>query len=243
MRPAFERQALKRYYQDEAVVASTLAHETLDPQTRAIQSAHVGVVNSVIADHGLERGLELACGSGAVTRQIQGLKAAVAVDSSPQMLALARQGVDRGTWTLLQADVLDLDLGETFPLVFSFRFLRHLDLEPRRRALAVVRHHLDDAGWFVFDVPNATVHSEGHGADLPLYEKVWSREELARELAAAGFRVERWVDTMRWHGLQRAVSRLCCRGPRSLGTSVVSALDRLPGKQPLEWTVVCRRQP
>jgi SAM-dependent methyltransferase len=243
MQPAFERQALKRYYQDESVAASSLAHESRDPQMRAIQAAHVDVVNSVISDHGIEQGLELACGSGAVTRQIEELKAAVAVDSSPQMLALARQGLDRKVWTLLQADVLDLDLGETFPLVFSFRFLRYLDPKPRRRALAVVHHHLVEGGWFVFDAPNASVEPGAQACDPPLQPKPWSREELCQELDAAGFRTERWMDTMRWHGLQRAVSRLCHRGPRALGTTVVSALDRLPGRQPLEWTVVCRRLP
>ena len=156
----------------------------------------------------------------------------------------ARRVVDTKVWTLVEADAYELDLAERFPLVYSFRFIRHLERDARARIYEVVQRHLEQGGRFVFDAPNEVVEAPIRRAKpekFPVYDKLWTREELIDELQAEGFTVERLVDVMRWHGMQRVFSKVFERSLQTVGTSIVGALERLPGHEPLEWTVVCRR--
>ena len=135
-------------------------------------------------------------------------------------------------------------LGESFPLIYSFRLIRHLQHEQRQRVFARVMEHLLPGGRFVFDAPNVVVEGpirRAHPEKFPVYDMLWQRDELVAELESAGFEVEQLDGLMRWHGVQRLVSRLGAGGLAPLATAIVRGLDTLPGSQPLEWTVLCRR--
>jgi SAM-dependent methyltransferase len=241
--PVHEREELKEYYQDDALARGYVAKRFTTARGRVIHRTQVAVINDIIQTHGLTRALELAPGPARATREIAGLRSGVAVDASPQMLEIARRAVDPRIWRLVEEDIFELSLGERFPLVYTLRFLRHLETEPRHQVYEVVRRHLEEGGFFVFDAPNVVVELPIRRAKphlFPVYDMLWSREGLVEELATAGFRVERLVGCMKWHGVQRVVSKLSERVFNGVGTQVVGALDRLPGRQPLEWTVVCR---
>jgi len=244
MQPVHEREELKRYYQDEKLASAYVDERFLTPRGAVIHRTQVDVINDLVAGLADPRALEIAPGPARVTREIRGLVGGVAADASPQMLAIAARAVDTKTWNLVEADAYELDLGQKFPLVYSFRFIRHLEQEPRRRIYDVVANHLEPGGWFVFDAPNEVVEAPIRKAKpeaFPVYDKLWKRDELIGELEGAGFEVVRLVGVMRWHGVQRVVSKAFEHTLRSVGTSLVGALEKVPGREPLEWTVVCRR--
>lgn len=107
--------------------------------------------------------LELACGSGRVTRVlVKGGFAVVGVDRSRPMLARARARLARMSRahrrrvSLVCADMRELQLGLRFGLaVMAFNSFEHLYTPGDARAcLARIRDALEPGGLFAFDVQN-----------------------------------------------------------------------------------------
>lgn len=132
--------------------------------------------------------LELAVGSGRVALHLarQGHEV-VGVDAARHMLERLRGRLDdetSGRVRLVEADMRDFDLGETFDLVYCafFSFEQLLTTAEQLAALACVRKHLAPAGVFVMEVRNLTAvdwsdeASQGEGSPLQ-YD--WTRADSA----------------------------------------------------------------
>jgi SAM-dependent methyltransferase len=111
--------------------------------------------------------LDLACGTGTVSRLLVGRGYAVTgVDLSVGMLEVARQRTKEAELAILfyQQDAAELDLGEARfdAVVCLFDSLNYL-LEPERvqAALARVASHLTPGGTFIFDVNTEYALAEG----------------------------------------------------------------------------------
>ncbi len=106
--------------------------------------------------------LELGCGSGRVLLQLarEGFEA-TGVDSSPEMISLARNRLARqkaiaGRIRLIEEDFRHLELRQTFPLIIlPFNTFAHL-LEPAEAhsALKTIAAQLAPAGVFALALPN-----------------------------------------------------------------------------------------
>jgi SAM-dependent methyltransferase len=107
--------------------------------------------------------LELGCGTGRILIPIA--RAGVSVeglDGSRNMLERCRTRLAAESQTvqdrvtLHERDMLDFNLGATFPLVIApFRVVQHLTtVDAQLRFLATVARHLTPGGRFVFDVFN-----------------------------------------------------------------------------------------
>jgi SAM-dependent methyltransferase len=82
------------------------------------------------------RVLDVACGTGYLTRYLRGL--VFALDQSPRMVALARRRLPEAR--LVRGDALALPLRDgTFDRVFTGHFYGHLQMEERAAFLAEVR--------------------------------------------------------------------------------------------------------
>ena len=122
--------------------------------------------------------LELGCGTGRVTLPIGASGVAITgIDVSPVMLKLAGERVAGssidGTISLVQADMRDFDLGQSFRLVIApFRSLQNLLTVPDQiSALAAVKRHLEPGGLLAFDMfvpePSTLVQDQ----DVPYHLK------------------------------------------------------------------------
>ena len=119
--------------------------------------------------------LELACGTGRLLRPLleEGLEV-VGVDSSAEMLALAREALGRARpgsrATLHQADMRSLALGRRFPLALvaldSFGLLHRRG--DQQAALDRVHEHLAPNGLLVLDVANGNLRGGEARDDLLL---------------------------------------------------------------------------
>ena len=106
--------------------------------------------------------LELGCGSGRVLLQLarEGFEA-TGVDSSPEMIALARNRLARqraiaGRIRLVEEDFRRLELQQTFPLVIlPFNTFSHLtETAETDAALKSIAAHLAPGGVFALALPN-----------------------------------------------------------------------------------------
>ncbi|HEV8635322.1 MAG TPA: class I SAM-dependent methyltransferase [Chloroflexota bacterium] len=103
----------------------------------------------------LEHVLELACGTGAWTRELLALAGRVtALDGAPEMLAIARANVPDRRVAFAQVDLFAWEPAERYDLVFFSFWLSHVPPE-------ALPAFLDRVGWavrpggrvFVFDEP------------------------------------------------------------------------------------------
>ena len=137
--------------------------------------------------------LDLATGTGRITRELLHLGAAsvVAADSSLEMLSACREGnsEERNRLGLAQVDAFRLPFKDgCFDRVVSLRFLRHLEMPDRRKVYGEVLRVLAPGGLFVLDACNRVEHLS-QIADRTVYDELYTEAGLCQELTQAGFRV------------------------------------------------------
>lgn len=101
--------------------------------------------------------LELGCGTGNMTINLKKLGLdIVALDSSFDMLTKAEEKIRREKLrvTLLKQDIRDYNLNKKFPFIFSFCdcFNYITDLKDLEKSFKNVYNHLEDDGYFLFDI-------------------------------------------------------------------------------------------
>lgn len=109
--------------------------------------------------------LDLACGSGKLTKEFKNAKV-TGIDLSPGMLTLAREQLPEAT--LLQADMRSLRLPSRFDAAWCmYDSMNHLDnFRDWTRTMQTAHRHLNPGGVFVFDV-NTVTKLEAMVADSP----------------------------------------------------------------------------
>ena len=131
------------------------------------------------------RTLDVACGTGFLTRYLRG--DVVALDASPSMLEEARRQAP--TATLVLGDALDLPFADgEFDRVFTGHFYGHLDAAERRVFLAEARRVAPEL--VVVDAAVRPNHDDeeiqhrllADGSEWPVLKRYFTPERLAAEL-------------------------------------------------------------
>ena len=153
---------MKTLYQDSKVAEDYIRNRFTWSWSRLLHDRQLRILNETIKKHGIQGALELAPGPARLTTQVEGLQRGVAVESSVEMLEVARgrikeTGLDN-RWDFREGNAFDLSsIEETFGLVYTFRFIRHFALEERERLYSEILARLEPSGIFVFDVVNRPV--------------------------------------------------------------------------------------
>jgi SAM-dependent methyltransferase len=148
------------------------SYDVFAPFYDAVQgdrAEHSAYIRSLIEQHHPEARtvLELACGTGAVLKQLEPHYEVTGVDRSEAMLEVARRKLPGVR--LEHGDMTAVDLGETYDVVLCvFDSINHLlEFEEWEAVFDRARAHLDDGGIFVFDV-NTEAQLERFSAQPPL---------------------------------------------------------------------------
>jgi len=161
----------------------------------------VAVLAEVIAALPPARTLDLACGTGFLTRHLRG--DIVGLDQSERMLAVAREQVPAARF--VQGDALALPFDDDeFDRLFTSYFYCHLEADERRRFLAEARRVAREL-IVVASVPGAGDPLERweervlkDGSRWAVYKRVFTGEQLADELGGGDVLHEgRWFVVVR----------------------------------------------
>jgi ubiquinone/menaquinone biosynthesis C-methylase UbiE len=134
---------------------------------------------------GAARTLDVACGTGFLTRHLRGVL--TGVDQSERMLAIARERVHEATF--VRADALDLAFGvNSFERVFTGHFYGHLEPEQRELFLEQVRRIAPEL--VVVDSAVRPDHEReewqtrvlNDGSRFEVYKRYFDPAQLCREL-------------------------------------------------------------
>jgi ubiquinone/menaquinone biosynthesis C-methylase UbiE len=147
------------------------------------------------------RTLDVACGTGFLTRHLRG--DVVGIDASTAMLEQARRTVPHATY--IAADALALPFpNDTFHRVFTAHFYGHLDERERERFLAEARRVAREL--VVVDSSRAAVGKDeerqervlNDGSHWEVYKRWFSAEGLAGELGGGETLLDgRWFVAVR----------------------------------------------
>ena len=247
-KPLDQKPELQEYYQDQSVVDAYMKKRTGQPLNGVLHRRQVEFLSAGIGGATPRRILEIACGPGRLTADVRGVSFGVAVDFSPGMLATARRRTSNGSgrWSFARTDAFGLPFRDaTFDVVYTLRFVRHFQIEDRERLYAEISRVLRPGGVFMVDALNRTVsqaHRDEQGADhYKIYDVLYDRAELERELTEAGFRVRSIEGMVKHHSVQRNLNRLRRFRLDWLVTPVIAALEHVPSAQPHGWMVACEK--
>jgi SAM-dependent methyltransferase len=161
----------------------------------------VEVLVELIASLPPKRTLDVACGTGFLTRHLRG--DVVALDQSERMLSVAREQVPGARF--IQGDALELPFEDAaFDRVFASYFYCHLEEDERLRFLAEARRVAPELV-VVASVPGADDPVERYeerilndGSRWTVFKRVFTGAELAGELGAGEVLHEgRWFVVVR----------------------------------------------
>jgi SAM-dependent methyltransferase len=163
--------------------------------------AEVDVLAELIASLPPKRTLDVACGTGFLTRHLRG--DVVALDQSERMLSVAREQVPGARF--VRGDALELPFADgEFERVFTSYFYCHLEENERTRFLAEARRVAPELV-VVASVPGADDPVERYeerilndGSRWTVFKRVFTGEQLAEELGGADVLHEgRWFVVVR----------------------------------------------
>jgi ubiquinone/menaquinone biosynthesis C-methylase UbiE len=139
------------------------------------------------------RTLDVACGTGFLTRHLPGQ--VTLVDQSPRMLAIASRRLPHAS--ALRGDALALPFGrDGFERVFTAHFYGHLEDDERRRFLAEARRVAPEL--VVVDAAVRSDHERmewqervlNDGARFEVYKRFFAAGELVQELGGGSVLLE-----------------------------------------------------
>jgi ubiquinone/menaquinone biosynthesis C-methylase UbiE len=163
--------------------------------------AEVAVIAELIAALPPKRTLDIACGTGFLTRYLRG--EVVGLDQSERMLAVAREQVPAARF--VNGDALSLPFGDgEFERIFTSYFYCHLEDADRTRFLAEARRVAPELV-VVASVPGAGDPLERFeervlkdGSRWTVYKRVFTGDQLAAELGGGTVLHEgRWFVVVR----------------------------------------------
>jgi hypothetical protein len=246
--------AVMALYQDAEVVSRYIDERLRHAWWRHLHQVQVGVLNRLIAEHPEGRVLEVAPGPARLAPDLRGVHGGVMVEASPQMIQVARDRLERAglsdAWDVREGNAFDLeDLGGGFDLVYSFRFIRHLERGERDRIYRQLSGCMASGGRLAFDAVNRPTRTRldarsapGEGA-LDVFDVTYDApQELAEELRPFGLGLESATPVLNRFDLQSALSyKLDDRLPGA-ALGLIRLIERLPSRNPLEWVVVFRKR-
>jgi len=240
---------LRSLYQDDRVASGYIDERFSKPLGRFQHQIQVRLINNAIRLFQSDYVLEVACGPARLTPEITGFTKGVAIDSSHQMLEIARRRVKyHEKWRFVQADAFKPCIKQRFQLIFSFRFIRHLKSSDRIKVYKTCHKLLENRGIAIFDAVHYDKivfvrNMENRGKKI-IYDKIYpDSKTLENEMDEAGFQILRLKGLIHHFYLQAIISRISNKLKKdNMGIKIIQALERYPFGRPLEWIVICRKR-
>jgi SAM-dependent methyltransferase len=250
---ASDEPSVASLYKDAEVAETYIQKRFRHAWSRLLHQQQVAEVNRVLQTFQPENVLEIAPGPARLAIDLQGIRRGMMLDSSAEMLALARQrlaaaGLDK-LWDIRCGNAFELEaLGYQCDFLYTFRFVRHFPYNERMRLYHGITTCLRPHGLLMFDVVNRSVRqrldakqpAKSQG-ELDIYDETYTAHTFAAEMASCGFELVRMTPSIKHFALQSWLSLRLDHRCASVSNFLVNGLEKVPSSQPLEWIALCRK--
>lgn len=240
---------IKSLYQNDRIASGYIDERFSKPLGRVQHKIQVESINNAIRRYRIDNILEVACGPARLTADVSGFKKGIAIDTSDQMLKIARQRVrNPDKWRFVNADAFNLKLNSLSQLIYSFRFIRHLKTPDRIRLYKTFHGLLDNHGILIFDALHyekiAFIRNMENRGQEKIYDKIYpNKKALEEEMTIAGYEILGLKGTIHHFYAQAAISRISYNlRMEKLGMYIICFMEQVPLGCPLEWIVICRKK-
>lgn len=240
---------IKSFYQDDRVASGYIDERFSKPLGRVQHKIQVESINNVIRRYQIDNILEVACGPARLTADVSGFKSGIAIDTSDQMLEIARRRVrNPDKWRFINADAFNFKLKNRLQLIYSFRFIRHLKTPDRMRLYKTFHGLLDNHGILIFDALHyekvAFIRNMESRGQEKIYDKIYpDKKALENEIYLAGYEILELKGVIHHFYAQAVISRISNKLKMDrTGIEAIYFLERIPLGCPLEWIVICRKR-
>ncbi len=244
-----DEKKIRSHYRDGILAQEYISKRFMKPLGQFQHQTQVETINHAIRFYNTDNILEVACGPARLTADIKGLKKGIAIDSSEQMLKIARQRIrNPNKWQFIKKDAFNIDLKDRFQLIYSFRFIRHFRFPERVKLYKTFYKILEPKGIILFDAVHykkiAIVRKMEDKGQKEIYDKIYlDPVELEEELKNVGYEILTLKGIIHHFYLQASISRISNKLKKdNLGIKIIKYLERYPFGRPLEWIIVCRKR-
>lgn len=245
-----EIKCIRSFYQNDKVASKYIDERFSKPLGLVQHQIQVETIRNVISTYDINNVLEVACGPARLTSEITGFTKGVAIDSSRQMLEIARRRVHHNShWHFIQGNAFGPGLKQCFQLIYSFRFIRHFKFSDRIKIYKTFNELLEDRGIIIFDAVHyekvAIIRNlENRGQKEIIYDKIYQNiKELEDELYNEGYEIIELQGLLHHFYFQAAISRIANKLKLDkIGIKLIKSFERYPLGNPLEWIVVCQKK-
>ena len=245
--------AIRDAYRNETVAREYVDTRFREPLGAMLHARQVAALERIIRARRPRRILEIAPGPGRLTVDISSAidphtALPVLVEASAQMLAEARRRLGDGCerWRALQGDAFNLPFRSAFELVYVFRLIRHFRSSERVALYRQIAQVLRPGGLLVFDAINETVsapvRANAPAGEYEHFDALMRPDVLQAELGEAGLELVSLEGVQHNYPTLARIQILVAPRSRWLARLAIELIDRLPGGEPLEWIVTCRRR-
>ena len=184
------KEAVENYYQDNCVALKYLEERYSSLFGRLKNELEIKGINSFLKIVKPIRLLDIAMGTGRVTRSLKNFGKGYGIDTSNEMLSHARKILSK--WKLKRANAFHMSFNEGFfDVILSTRFIWHFDKNNRKKLFNEIYNKLNREGHLIFDFPNANImrfvpHKSGIGKRR-IYTHSWTPQGVKKELKVNRF--------------------------------------------------------
>src|SRR3989338_320627 len=235
---------IKSHYRNENVVENYVPKRFIEPMGILKHERQVKVINCILSKINDPVVLDLACGPARLSKDISPVKKGYAVDASSGMIAIAKEMVP-AQWAVLCQDAFKLKFKpHYFDVVISFRFIRHLQEQDRRKIYAQVQRLIKKEGYFIIDVLNGKtvrwLRLIGKHK-YQVYDEVYNQRQFIKEIESAGFLIVAMVPIIKHTLLQALVSK-CAKTfcLDSFALKLLTVIEQSSRGAPWEWIAICK---
>lgn len=195
------KEELKKYYNKEKIVETYESKRFHNTYKKLQHKIELDLINKYVSTFKKPKLLEIAVGTGRVTRDMKAK--GIGVDTSENMLKTAKKNAPG--WKFIRMDVMNLKFKEKKDIVVSLRLIRHFNKADRKKAYRNIHDILSKKSIFIFDMPTGRHNKVLQLIDLfknqdKIYEADMSLKDIRKELKESGFDIIKVYNT-KYEGL------------------------------------------
>ena len=128
------RTEVKDWYKRKDIAQKYLKGKFSSPLGKLRHEINVKTINLFLKKSKARNVLDLACGPARLTSELKGSFRGIAVDSSDEMLKIAKERLKSNQWKIKKMDAFQVrKLNQKFSLITCFRFIRHFNNQERTK--------------------------------------------------------------------------------------------------------------